>query len=48
MVADKIIEREEVPFPHVEPTNDIAIKLYEKLGFRIRTEVDVAMIKSEA
>jgi predicted GNAT family acetyltransferase len=48
MVAYNIIEREEVPFLHVKPTNDIAIKLYEKLGFRIRTEVEVAMIKSEA
>jgi hypothetical protein len=37
-----------MPFLHVKPTNDIAIKLYKKLGFRIRKKIDVAMIKREA
>jgi len=45
MVAEIIIKREELPFLHVAPTNDVARKLYEKLGFRLRKENQLSILK---
>lgn len=45
MVAEKIIEREEVPFLHISPTNDVAMKLYKKLGFRLRKKIKLSVLK---
>ena len=45
MVAELILERQETPFLHVAPGNDRALRLYLKLGFRIRTEIQLSMLK---
>jgi len=44
-VAEVILERQETPFLHVAPGNDRALSLYIKLGFRIRTEIQVTILK---
>src|SRR5215207_1490674 len=48
MVAEAILERQETPFLHVAPGNDGALSLYIKLGFHIRTEVQVSILKKVA
>ncbi|SRR5258706_1804206 len=48
MVAEAILERQEIPFLHVAPGNDRALRLYLKLGFRIRTEIHVSLLKKMA
>ncbi|MFI5451940.1 GNAT family N-acetyltransferase [Pedobacter sp. UC225_61] len=35
----RILEKSEIPFLHVRNDNDGAVKLYQKLGFHIRTEM---------
>jgi predicted GNAT family acetyltransferase len=45
MMAQSILERQETPFLHVAPGNDRALRLYLKLGFRIRTEIQVSILK---
>ena len=45
LAAETIIKRGEQPFLHVAPTNDVARKLYEKLGFRLRTEIQLSILK---
>lgn len=45
MVAEAIFERQEAPFLHLSPTNDVAMKLYTKLGFRRRKEITLARLK---
>jgi predicted GNAT family acetyltransferase len=45
MVAESILERHETPFLHVAPGNNRALRLYQKLGFRIRTEIQLSMLK---
>ena len=45
MVAETILARQETPFLHVAPGNDRALRLYLKLGFRIRTEIQLSMLK---
>ena len=47
-VAEAILERQETPFLHVAPGNDGALRLYIKLGFRIRTEIQVTILKKLA
>ena len=42
-VANAILARGEVPFLHV--VNEAAARLYEKLGFRFRKEIPVAVLK---
>ena len=39
-VASEIVRRGEVPFLHAYASNAGAIRLYEKLGFRLRCEVE--------
>jgi Predicted acetyltransferase len=48
MVADSILEHQERPFLHVAPSNDRALRLYLKLGFRIRAEIQVSILKKLA
>lgn len=45
MVAEHILEKQETPFLHVAPGNDAALSLYPKLGFRLRTEIQVSVLK---
>ena len=45
MVAEMISARGETPFLHVAPTNEGARRLYEKLGFRLRKEVQITILK---
>ena len=45
MLAESILERQETPFLHVAPGNDRALRLYLKLGFRIRTEIQFSILK---
>jgi predicted GNAT family acetyltransferase len=47
-VAAKIQARGEQPFLHAWATNRPAISLYEKLGFELRTEVNVSVLKRSA
>ena len=47
-VAEGILERQETPFLHVAPGNDRALRLYLKLGFRIRQEIQVSLLKKLA
>jgi hypothetical protein len=42
VLMKEIIEREEKPFLHVMTHNAPAIKLYEKLGFKIRTQYHIS------
>lgn len=48
MVAETILERQETPFLHVAHGNEGALSLYTKLGFRIRTEIPIAVLKKLA
>lgn len=48
VVAAKIEARGETPFLHAWNTNAAAISLYEKLGFRRRCEVNVAVLTRTA
>lgn len=43
----RILNRAEIPFLHVKNDNEGAIKLYQKLGFNIRTEMIAYVIKKE-
>lgn len=43
----RILNRSEIPFLHVKNDNLGAIKLYQKLGFKIRTEMTAYVIKKE-
>ncbi len=45
MVAESILERQETPFLHVAPDNDHALQLYQKMGFRIRREIQLSVLK---
>jgi len=46
-VMQRIRERREIPFLHVREDNARAIKLYERLGFRKRVLVHLAVIRKE-
>lgn len=43
-VADKIIVRGDQPYLHAYATNQAAIALYESIGFRLRSSINVAVI----
>lgn len=43
-VASEIVRRGEVPFLHAYASNDGAIRLYEKLGFRRNGEVEAIVV----
>ena len=40
-VAQGISERGELPFLHVAPDNHPAMRLYQKLGFQLRIEIEL-------
>ena len=46
-VARSIQERGETPFLHAYSSNMPAIRLYERLGFRLRCEVSVAVLQRQ-
>ena len=48
LVAKAILERQETPFLHVAPGNDRALRLYLQLGFRIRQEIQISILKKLA
>ena len=48
MVAKNMIARQEIPFLHVSSTNHTAIKLYKRLGFQIRREIILTILKKLA
>lgn len=48
MVAENIITRGELPFLHVAPANENARTLYEKLGFHLRAEPQLSILKRVA
>ncbi len=48
IVAEVITARHETPFLHVDPANEVAKKLYTKLGFRLRAEVQLSILKRSA
>ncbi len=43
-VADKIFARGDQPYLHAYATNKSAIALYESIGFRLRSSINVAVI----
>lgn len=45
LVATRIVERQEIPFLHLLQTNEVAMKLYQKLGFRFRKEMKLTTLK---
>lgn len=47
-VAGQISERGDAPYLHAIASNEIAIRLYESIGFVVRTEVHIAMIRRAA
>jgi predicted GNAT family acetyltransferase len=47
-VAAGIRERDETPFLHATATNITAIRLYEKLGFRLRRHVRFVALQAPA
>jgi ribosomal protein S18 acetylase RimI-like enzyme len=47
-VAGKIFAKGEQPFLHTYATNAVAIRLYESLGFKLRTRMNVAVIERQA
>lgn len=44
-VANQIVARGEVPYLHAYATNAAAISLYESIGFRLRSEMHVAVVQ---
>ena len=48
VVAKHILACQETPFLHLAPTNDVARRLYEKLGFRKRTEISLTVLRKPA
>jgi predicted GNAT family acetyltransferase len=46
-LIQKITERDETPFLHVRTENVQAIRVYEKLGFKTRRIINIALVKKE-
>jgi predicted GNAT family acetyltransferase len=46
-LIQKITKRDETPFLHVRAENVGAIRLYEKLGFKTRRIINIAIVKRE-
>jgi ribosomal protein S18 acetylase RimI-like enzyme len=46
VVANRILDRGEIPFLHTGSANTQAIRVYEKLGFRQRRRVHLAVLKA--
>jgi ribosomal protein S18 acetylase RimI-like enzyme len=46
-VTKRILARGQIPFLHVYAWNEIGIKNYENLGFRVRTDIYVSVLKKK-
>ncbi len=46
-LIQKITKRDEIPFLHVRSENVGAIRVYEKLGFKTRRVINIAIVKTE-
>lgn len=44
-VAAGIKERGERPFPHARADNTDAIRLYESIGFTLRTRTEISLVR---
>ncbi|MER8394451.1 GNAT family N-acetyltransferase [Mesorhizobium sp. M1340] len=44
-VANRIVARGEVPYLHAYASNTTAIRLYESIGFRLRSTMNVAVVQ---
>ncbi|BCM16366.1 GNAT family N-acetyltransferase [Mesorhizobium sp. J8] len=44
-VANRIMARGEVPYLHAFANNAVAIRLYESIGFRLRSAMNIAMVQ---
>jgi predicted GNAT family acetyltransferase len=47
-VANQIFARGEIPYLHAFSTNAGAIRLYESIGFSLRTPINVAVVQRAA
>lgn len=47
LVANEVQQRGETPYLHAFASNEAAIKLYESIGFRLRSEMNVAVIERD-
>jgi predicted GNAT family acetyltransferase len=45
-VSDQIMARGEIPYLHAYATNAAAIRLYESIGFRLRSTMNVAVVRA--
>jgi predicted GNAT family acetyltransferase len=45
-VTHRVLERGETPYLHAYATNAAAIRLYESIGFALRTMVNVALVRA--
>ena len=45
MVAEGIMARQELSFLHLSPTNHVAMKIYKKLGFCLRKEIQLSVLQ---
>jgi len=45
MLIQRITKRDEIPFLHVRTENIGAIRVYEKLGFKTRRIINIAIVK---
>jgi predicted GNAT family acetyltransferase len=46
-MTHRVLEEGETPYLHAYTTNAVAIGLYRSIGFEVRTELNVAMVKAE-
>jgi len=46
-LIQKIAKRDEIPFLHVRTENSGAIRVYEKLGFKTRRIINIAIVKRD-
>jgi len=46
-LIQKIAKRDEIPFLHVRTENTGAIRVYEKLGFKTRRVINIAIVKRD-
>jgi predicted GNAT family acetyltransferase len=44
-VAGKILKRGEIPYLHAYATNETAIRLYESIGFKLRSSMNIAVVQ---